>query len=348
MKKTLVLFSLLVVFCLFIYADWQIGTIVDDFGDPTGEGFVYTLVEGTFSNSATSNSKACVRVLANFESSPYPTVYWIIEPHTYNWDNPVEDFYDDSSATIKIKEENGSITTFINNNSKYYHNWNSLGVDDGKILTELLKRNKVLKVSISIESYKYNFTIDCSDFNNVFEPYFKSIEPNIGKWYYYDNLELGRSLYDSLKSLYKNMGITKSFPYGSYCYYGESSSNNETYLYYFHIDNEDFTKNKYLSVDVSVDSVDKTGGVISRTDVESSNVASVSIVMNGKTTSLKFKNDSSYTWSAQESIQSIVDELLKGGKAILRFTTKDKKTIDIPLDKEFAEYHEKAKTIQQY
>ena len=348
MKRVFALFIILLCVCFFSYAEWKIGTIVDDFGDPTGESFIYSLVEGTFSNSATSNSKAMIRVLAEVDVSPYPTVHWRFEIHDYNWDNPTESFYDDSSATIKIKEDNGSITTFINNNSKYFHDWNSLGLADGNTFTQMLKRNNVLKVNISIERYKYNFTIDCSDFKSVFEPYFNSIKPNLGKWFYQDNLESGRSLYDSLKSLYTGMGMTKYYPYGSYCYYNEVSANNQTYLYYFHIDNEDYSKNKYLSIDFSLDTVEKANGIATRTDVKSSNISSVSIIMNGKTTSLKFDNSSTYTWSAQESIQNIVDELLKGGKATLRLITKDKKTVDIPLDKEFAENHEKAKTISQY
>ncbi len=37
---------------------WQIGSYVDEFGEPTGHKYVYSSVEsGTFSNSATQNSK---------------------------------------------------------------------------------------------------------------------------------------------------------------------------------------------------------------------------------------------------------------------------------------------------
>ena len=42
--------------------DWKIGDYVDDFGDPTGEHYVYQNIIGSFSNSATSNSSLKVFV----------------------------------------------------------------------------------------------------------------------------------------------------------------------------------------------------------------------------------------------------------------------------------------------
>ena len=154
---------------MLLFATWNIGTIVDDFGDPTGDGFVYTTLEGTFSNSATSNSTAVVRISARFTFDPYPREQWDFEIHDYNWDNPTESFYDNSVATIKIKEESGKVSTFIRKNSELAHNWNTLFDVDGKNFTEMLRRNNILKVNISIERCKYNFTIDCSDFNDVYD-----------------------------------------------------------------------------------------------------------------------------------------------------------------------------------
>lgn len=48
---------------------WGIGNYVDDFGDPTGDQFVYQVINGTFSNTATAGS--ILRVTLNFSKSQY-------------------------------------------------------------------------------------------------------------------------------------------------------------------------------------------------------------------------------------------------------------------------------------
>ena len=44
------------------YGDWLVGNYVDDFGDPTGETYIYTVSTGTFSNTATSGSDLTVGI----------------------------------------------------------------------------------------------------------------------------------------------------------------------------------------------------------------------------------------------------------------------------------------------
>lgn len=75
-----------------LFAEWQIGNVVDDFGDPTGEKFVYTIVDGTFSNSATTSSSCSIRILAKYTVTPFPKEQWVFEIHEYGFDNPVNNF----------------------------------------------------------------------------------------------------------------------------------------------------------------------------------------------------------------------------------------------------------------
>jgi len=42
---------------------WEVRSYVDDFGDPTSDKYVFAIVEGSFSNSATTNSDLIVKVL---------------------------------------------------------------------------------------------------------------------------------------------------------------------------------------------------------------------------------------------------------------------------------------------
>lgn len=349
MKKLVFVILTILFVCSAAFASWQIGTVVDDFGDTTGEGFVYSLTEGTFSNSATSKSTAYIRVLASFISDPYPKERWTFEIHDYNWDNPIERFYDNSLAIIKIKEDDGTVTTFTRKNSEGVYIWNSLEVSDGYAFTEMLERNSTLKISISIENYRYNFTLDCRDFYSVYHRFFDSLEPNIGKWSYSDIITPStRSLFEELKSMYKKMGKNKQYPYGSYGVYEETQDNNASYLYSFILDNEDYSSKKYVNVNLSVYDLDKTHKTPSTSMIHSKEIASVSIIQNGISSSMKLKNDSVFTWSSQQSLQGFVDNILNGSTATLRITTKSNKTIDIVLGKDFAEYHEKAKTIKQF
>lgn len=182
MKKTILLVVFILFVSFFLSATWNIGEVVDDFGDPTGEGFLYSLTNGTFGNSATSNSTSPMRVYIDFNDSSMPTAVVVFEPHAYDWDNPVEDFYDSSVATIKFKDDAGNVTSITSSNSKYGHNWNRLGGQDAIKVINLFLKNKTIKVSIKIESYSYNFTIDCSDFASAYSKFKPTANLETNKW----------------------------------------------------------------------------------------------------------------------------------------------------------------------
>lgn len=335
---------LLLCLCFSLFAEWSIGAIVDDFGDPTDEGFVYTIEEGSFSNSATSNSKSIIRIVSEFIIDPYPCERWVLEIHNYNWDNPVDDFYDDSRAVIKIKEEDGSVVTFTKDNSKYIHAWNYLNAQDGYLFTKILRRNNFVKVNVSIEGYKYNFVIDCTDFSDVFDSYYNSLEPAIGKWQYKELENI--SFYKSLISRYASIGIEKEFPAGYYFYYDELLSTSSNYLFYIKIDNEDYDINNYLSLDVNIKTLDKTTTPPTNgTAIKSEEVKDVSIIVGNNSVTMKMDTDSSYTWSAQQSLEDFVQAIKAGEKVSLRITTKNNQKISISLNKDFADVYEKAKSI---
>jgi hypothetical protein len=184
LKNKVVLF--LVVFLVFspclLFSSWNLGNYVDDFGDDTGEHFITTAIEGKFSNSATSSSNSPMRILIKI-SGDVPQARITFEPHAYSWDNPVEDFYDDSTATIKFKDDAGNVITITRSNSKYGHNWNLITQQDAVKIINLFRKNKTVKVSIKIESYSFNYTVDCSDFLSVYDAYFPSdTKVETGKW----------------------------------------------------------------------------------------------------------------------------------------------------------------------
>ena len=166
------------------FCNLEKGYYVDDFGDSTGEEFCYYIAHGTFSNSATRNSSSPVRISLNSYGINQSQARIVFEPHDYDWDNPVNDYYNNSIAWIKFKDEKGDVTTITKSNSKYGHNWNIItGIDAIKIC-DLFLNNKTVKCSIKIERSSYNFTIDCSNFREVFRSIFSSISNDLEfeKW----------------------------------------------------------------------------------------------------------------------------------------------------------------------
>lgn len=184
MKKLWCSFVILLAISSCIFATWEKGYYVDDFGDSTGEEFCYYIAHGTFSNSATRNSSSPVRISLNSYGINQSQARIVFEPHDYDWNNPVNDYYDDSIATIKFKDEKGTVTKITSSNSEYGHNWNIItGIDAIKIC-DLFLNNKAVKCSIKIERNSYNFTIDCSDFKESFKSTFSSISNDLEfeKW----------------------------------------------------------------------------------------------------------------------------------------------------------------------
>lgn len=347
MKKNVLLLVFLLL-SMSLFAKWSVGQVVDDFDDPTGEEFVYTLIEGTFANSATSNSKACIRVLTKFSANPYPEESWEFEIHDYNWDNPVDDYYDDSSATIKIKDDNGKVTTFKKSNSEYAHTWNILNSSDGHKFTQLLKDNNSLKVNITIENSKYVFTIDCRDFTDMYDQAFSKVKPRIGYWEYNEVSEVLLPIYESLKELYKDFGIDKLFPNGSYEYYGEKQIDGKWYLFYFNVDNEDFIENGYITIDLSVSELDKSYPTPVRTKIESDQVKEIYLIA-GNEQKKMIISDGSYTWSSSEPTQEIINKMASNKSSGIKVVLKNGKSLTFTFDgPEFANVYEKAKKIDLF
>ena len=83
--------------------NWTIGNFVDDFGDYTGEKFLSQTIYGTFSNTATENSRLRVRMFLELDDLNDPWFRF----YEYDGTNPVKNSYgtDEYNCRIKI---NGS------------------------------------------------------------------------------------------------------------------------------------------------------------------------------------------------------------------------------------------------
>lgn len=140
---------------------WQLGEFVDDFGDRTGDKFIGTTIDGTFSNSATSNSYLHVRLLVTKDNAG-------IFLHEYERSGPPQKFI--GSGTVMLRNSNNETISLRSTRT-----WNDSGgilIINGFVrsnFTELrdflMKSVGEVRVVIRNEySSVYNFTVDATGF----------------------------------------------------------------------------------------------------------------------------------------------------------------------------------------
>lgn len=171
-----------IIFSLCLFASWNIGDFVDEFDDPTGDHFLYSTAWGTFNNSVTKKADSPMRVMFYLLGKYFPEAVIRFEPHTYEWDYSVDEFYDDSSATIKMKDELGNVYSFYTENSEYRHLWNTVTGKDAIQIVNIFRNNKTVKIYISIESYTFNYTVDCSNFEMLYQDFKTEFYSQRNKW----------------------------------------------------------------------------------------------------------------------------------------------------------------------
>lgn len=278
--------------CIFIFitlplfAEWKIGNVVDDFGDPTGEKFVYTIVEGTFSNSATASSPCSIRVLAQFSVTPFPEEEWIFEIHEYGFDNPVNNFSSSSEANIKLKDDSGKIYSYDTQNYKYANHWNRLRYNNAKQLTELLANNNKIKVAVSCGSTRYNFEVPADGANEVIDTVVSSIPPNTRKWIRVDEEPFMLEFYEYFIGKYKALGISKTFPLYKWKYYDIVNVSDVQYQINLTVHDEDLAKDGYAKFSASAYAIDNQNA----TDKPYGTITKVTFIINGKDYSLVVEN----------------------------------------------------------
>lgn len=339
--------SLLLIIGLFLLsglsATWNVGNIVDDFDDPTGEHFVYATVEGTFSNTATTSSKTVIRLCQEFVKDTAPAVRWILEIHNYNWDNPVEDFYSDSTATIKIKADDGTITTFSKSNSKYGTYWNIIAGQDARTLTKLLSSNKVLKFSITIEKTKYSFTVDCSGYSEVFHSVYDELKINLPSGWY--TIDKDKEFYASLQQTYKSIGMTKYYAEYSYNFKDYAKCQGKEYYYSISMDSDDYKENRYPDITIYLYKLLKDDFFTYSEGFSDDTLTGFAFVVDGKTYKMKV-DTSKYYWIVQDNPQTAVTAMKTAKNTSIQMSFKNAGTISFEINgKEFSEYYEKAKDI---
>lgn len=276
--------------CIFIFvtlplfAKWKIGNVVDAFGDPTGEKFVYTIVDGDFSNSATKSSPCSVRVLAQFEVTHFPLEEWVFEVHEYGFDNPINNFGTSIGANMLFKDDLGKIYTYHTSNFKNATNyWNTITGPEASEITKLFSNNQKINVSIFCESTRYKFEIPTNGVKELLNSVKNSIPSNTRKWIIEYPSPLILDLQDYYNDLYKeNLGMNIEFPLYSWNYYDIVDVAGNLYQIHLIVDDEDLALHGYADLRIYANSLDEN----MRTAKSYGNLKKVNFIIDGKEYSL--------------------------------------------------------------
>lgn len=132
---------------------WKKGYYVDEFGDRTGEEYVYCLVRGSNENSVLIDSEVYVKIMVEDESLSFQVFNSSISMR--------ESFPDSSSGIVKFKLPDGTVKK---EDFFFYHDSAYEG-GDATLFNSLLKTDEAIKVLLDLStaneyySDKYQFEI---------------------------------------------------------------------------------------------------------------------------------------------------------------------------------------------
>jgi len=145
---------------------WKAKYFVDDFGDQTDDGYITTNLKGTFSNSATTNSKLGVRFIID------ETV--AIKLYEYDQNHPISGKISAKLYKIMVKHNGERTPDFIGRN---HSDRLVLNENDSKKIIELFKAGGSfifnIEESLQYSSGSYRFKIqDASGFDSIWQTLF--------------------------------------------------------------------------------------------------------------------------------------------------------------------------------
>lgn len=159
MKKIIGLFLIILLFSPFIgfseqiilSTDWEVRFFVDSFNDPTTERYVTNknLFIGTFSNSATTNSRLDVQIIWSKNEFSFKLIeygIYVVKPKSYE------------KYKMLVKNPDGEIFSF-ELESKYTDRVSIPNTDESRLFGEQLGLYDYLKISIveTEHNSRYNF-----------------------------------------------------------------------------------------------------------------------------------------------------------------------------------------------
>lgn len=144
--------------------NWSIGRYVDQFGDPTKSGFLTNIepISGSFSNSATTNSRLDVKFLVDSNKSMSIVLY------EYSGKNPVK-AYGNTIYRILAKDKDGIKSSLDGNN--YKSDRISVDVASSKKLHKMFQKGgsvNLVVFEVANQINTYTFTVDATGYQNAY------------------------------------------------------------------------------------------------------------------------------------------------------------------------------------
>lgn len=147
---------------------WEVQYYVDDFNQPTDDGFVTNknYFVGQFSNSATTNSQLYVQVLADGTD----VVFFLYEYGSHQVKNSSSNYVDTYSITMRTGDGTDHALT-----GTLYCGGDRVYVDDAckaSVIDALSQADQQVSFLIVDDKYsttKYLFTVDCGNFAEAYQ-----------------------------------------------------------------------------------------------------------------------------------------------------------------------------------
>ena len=156
-------------------SQWDVRYFVDEFGDETDEAYVQCKkITGTFSNTATSNSRLYVYV--SFEEGNYKGGFISFRLLEYGSHKATHFSSERIEFMFKIEENGESVTHYMtltagSDMSSDVYTWeeqNEYDIDDFHAFIDALKSEQTFPCRIDIgDSSEYHFTIDGTGFEEA-------------------------------------------------------------------------------------------------------------------------------------------------------------------------------------
>ena len=165
-----------------ILENWSIASAKDEFGDVvSGNDSIATNVDGTFSNSATSDSELLVYINVKKDN---PQKHYNVAFRLFEYGNNQIQISDGALITLKTKLDNGKVREYYNeeaeeendpfdrNKKKFpdlLYSKDSFSIFEEKAdeFVKDLETNEIIKCVVYIDNSKYSFQVESGNFSEL-------------------------------------------------------------------------------------------------------------------------------------------------------------------------------------
>ena len=351
MKKALVILLVAFIAASGLFAAWDVERDgLPSFYNEIGDAEISTTAEGTATGADGQTAGIKVRAVQYVFNYEIPVLDW--DFFIYLDDSEVEYEAETDYAYISVRDAGGKEAIFYTHNEEWGTYWNTLLQESGVIFSEMALAGGTLDVTIAIKGTTYAFTLDCSDFPEVFhEVYDPMLSDYPVVWNKFEYSDYAKDTQLVLKELYEEYEIKSTLAEYFYEYKDLFFHGEQEYLLEINMSSEDMYYTGHPYVDLELTKIGRTES-LAYMDFDDS------IYFEDKLVAFAFKVDNKYylmkiddpfnIWNLAEDGQRVFDAMKSAKTTSIVMIFNQTGTISYELDgKKFAEYYELAKEIPQ-